>query len=168
MIDPERARRLLLRTFCAAGIGLALAIGVLGFFPGHEIYRHGVLEEVRPVATAPHWLLGAMLVSAALGVYVWLRPLLANALLWSMISVGTSGFALAFTTPPLDLERLDHEVVRLAASLESGLSLALMALLIVVLPVACALFAILVRDRRPPRPGPVRIPVATVHRLGRR
>lgn len=158
----------MLRTLCAAGVGLALAIGVLGFFPGHEIYRDGTLTEVRRVATAPHWLLGAMLVSAALGAYVWLRPWLANALLWSLVSVGTSGFALAFTAPPLDLEGGDHEVVRLAASLESGLSLALMALLMVVLPVACALFALLVRDRRPPRPGPVQIPVATVHRLGRR
>jgi hypothetical protein len=164
MTDRERAARLMVRIFAATAGGLALAIGVLGFFPGHEIHRDGVLTEVRPAASDPGWLLGVMLVTAALGAYVWLRPRLANALLWSMLSVGLLGFALAFTSPPLDLAGGDHEVVRLAAIVDSGALLALMVLQIVVVPAACGLFALLVPDRRPRRRRPARLPVATVYR----
>jgi hypothetical protein len=164
MIDREPAARLMVRAFTVIAGGLVLAIGVLGFFPGYEVYRHGTLDEVRAVSNAPHWLLGVVLASGALGVHVWRRPRIANVLLWSLLSVGLFGFALAFTSPPLDLAYRDSALARPAATLANGALLGLIAIQIVVLPVACGVFALVVQARRARRPRPARLPVATVYR----
>jgi cytochrome bd-type quinol oxidase subunit 2 len=159
--DREAARRVMLRGFCLMSGGLALALAVLGFVPGYELSRPGRLDEVAPVANAPHGLAVVMAILVGLIAYVWRRPLIANALLASMVSVGASVFVLALTAAP----QLgpDHRVVALpAAAVANQLVLALVVIQLVLLPAACGLFA-----RATRRPGPEGIAPARVHRLGR-
>ena len=151
----------MLRGFALVSGGLALALAVLGFAPGYE-RQAGCFVEAVPVASAPLGLVAAMAVVGGLAAYVWRRPLIANALLASMVSIGASGFALALTAPPFSM-RDDGAAVTPEAVLASRLVLALVVVQIVLLPVACGLFALVAR-------GPDRAPLARarVHRLGRR
>ena len=159
--DREPAKRLMLRSSSAASGALALAIAALGFCPGYERLRLGELEEVATVASSPLGLAVVLGILGALLAYVWRRPLLANALLASMVSVGTSVFVLALMAPPAR-EAGDQVIVQPAAALAGQLVLALVVLQIVLVPVACGLFARAVREPRPDR-----IARARVHRLGR-
>jgi hypothetical protein len=86
--------------------------------------------------------------------------LLANALLGSMISVGTSVFVLALTASPFELD--GHVFALPAAVIANQLVLALVVVQIAALPVACGLFAWATRARRPDR-----IARARVHRIAR-
>jgi hypothetical protein len=158
--DSEPDKRLMLRGFCLVTGALAAALAVLGFFPGYESYSGDGHPEVAPVANAPFGLALMMAIVVAIAVHVWRRPLLANALLGSMISVGTSVFLLALTAPPFES---DHFLALRAAAIANQLVLALVVVQIVALPVACGLFAWVTRARRPDR-----IARARVHRIARR
>lgn len=150
----------MLRSFCVVSGVLALAVAAIGFAPGHALYRGEMLEAVAPVASSPVGLAAAALVLAALGATVWRRPLLANALLWSVMSICLSVFMLAFTAAP-HFYRDGQPVDLPAAALENQLMLALMIVQLVLLPVACAVFALATRA-----PRPERIARARVHRIG--
>jgi hypothetical protein len=158
--DHEPAKRLMLRSFCVVSGALAVAIAAIGFAPGHALYRGDALAAVAPVASAPVGLASTALVLAALGVNVWRRPLLANALLWSVISICLAVFMLAFTAAPY-FPRDGWPVDLPATELENQLMLALMILQLVLLPVACGMFALATRA-----PRPERIARARVHRIG--
>jgi len=150
----------MLRSFCVVSGALALAVAAIGFAPGHALYAGDALEAVAPVASAPVGLATAALVLAAIGVSVWRRPLLANALLWSVISICLAVFMLAFTAGP-HFYRDGRPVDLPATALENQLLLALMIVQLVLLPVACTVFALATRA---PRPEP--IARARVHRIG--
>ena len=152
--------RLMVRSFSLATGVLAIAIAVLGFFPGYERYPTDGHPEVVWVANTPHGLALVMAIAAAIAAYIWRRPLLANALLGSVTSVGTSVFVLALTAPPFESESV---VVTLPAAVIAGqLALALVVIQLVAVPVACGLLAWAARARRPDR-----IARARVHRIGR-
>jgi hypothetical protein len=161
-MDPEVTKRVMLRGFAVVGGGLALVLAVLGFFPGYEVYRDGALAGTHAVADSPTVLAVLLAGLAAMGAYVWRRPLLANALLWSMASVGLAVFVLALTGLPGPVWGEDPVVVLPAAELASRIVLALVLVQLLLLPLACGLFAL---ATRPPRPE--RIARARVHRMGR-
>ncbi|MGN6110865.1 MAG: hypothetical protein ACTHU0_37530 [Kofleriaceae bacterium] len=172
-MPTERAKRLMLRGFCLISLALGLALLVVGALPGAEIWHPvrdvpGVqsasapllpLESV-PVANVPFHLvwLAAML---APGLLAWRRPKLRHALLWSLISVGGAMFGLALSTHGHDC---GGRIVELEAKrVYDVLLFALLAVQIVVIPLACAAFALATRPRGEPRPE--RIARAHVHRI---
>ncbi|HWO24810.1 MAG TPA: hypothetical protein VNO30_38980 [Kofleriaceae bacterium] len=147
-VDRDAARRAMLRGFCFVSGGLALAIAVLGFSPGYELYRLGKLQATAAVANAPHGLAAVAAILVALIAYVWRRPSLANALLASMASVGVSVFVLALTAAPRvepagpGLGPGPELLVELPAATVTGqLVLSLVVVQLVLLPAACAVLA---------------------------
>jgi hypothetical protein len=158
--DDEPGRRVMLRGFCLVSGALALGLTALGWAPGYEIYRDGALERVAPVSSSPYGLVVMLGAMAALAAHVWHRPLLANALLGSIASIGASVFMLALTASPF--EPGGEVVARPAAAIADQLALALVFVQIVLLPAACGLHAYLAHARRPER-----IARARVHRIGR-
>lgn len=154
--DREAARRAMLRGFCFVSGGLALAVAVLGFVPGYELYRLGRLQETLAVANAPVGLGAVSAILVALVSYVWYRPSVANALLASMASIGISVFVLALTAAPR--AEPDSLVIALpAAAVASQLVLALVVVQLVLLPAACALLVRAGRADRIARAHIVRI-----------
>lgn len=151
----------MLRSFCLVSGALALGVAVLGFFPGYGFDGCCTCAEAT-VASSPPWLAAVLAAFAALGAFVWRRPLLANALLWSVLSIGLSVFMLAFTGPPLFDSGFEATALP-AAVIANRLLIALMVVQLVLLPVACGLFALATRA-----PKPDRIARARVHRIGRR
>jgi len=156
MCDLETARRVVLRSSCLVTGGLAIAVAVLGFYPGYKL--SGRELEVVPVASSPLGLVAVMAILLGVVAYVWRRPTIANALLGSVVSVGVSVFMLVLTAPPFD-DRTVHALE--ASAVATRVVLALVTVQIALVPIACGLLARAAYLRRPDR-----IARARVHRVG--
>ena len=158
--DPT-AQRVVIRTICAVTWALALGVAILGYASGYEISRGGAVVQELEVSRAPHLLTVLLGGLSALGAYVWRRPVIARALLWSLLSIGVAVFILALTAVPA-VGPGDHALVQPAVAAAGRLVLALVLVQIAVLPLACGLLALAARAARPER-----IARARVHRLAR-
>ena len=156
--DRDTANRVMLRIHVAIAASIAATGFVFAFFPGFEVYRHGVLVDTRPVIEQWNWLLGILVILLAPGAIVWRSPRTGYALLWSLwtIAIATLVFVGTF-----DLGDPRVRTVALWPHAVFGyLMVALLLHLIVVIPIASGAFWWITRDR-PVRPT---LPVARVLR----
>jgi hypothetical protein len=146
--------RLMLRTLIAIAATVATMAFVFSFFPGVEVYRNGEFLGTRPVVEHANWLLGLLVIYLAPGALLWKQPRLPYALLWSIWTVIVTGVAFVAT---FDLGDWSLRTVQLwPAAVFGYLMSALLVLLIIVVPIACAVFWWFTRER----PAPTSLPTA--------
>ena len=185
MTARDRAKRTMLRMLCLIAAALAVALFGLGWLPGTEVYRdihgcsmtlegapwpsaactpHYELLGVRDVVASRGWLVALLIAMLAPGAFVWWRPRLRFALLWSLISTGVAVFGLVLSFQPggWDLRLVELWPMRAF----DVLLFALLLLQIALVPIACGAFVVIAHDRTPPRPE--RIARARIHRERRR
>ena len=149
-------KRWMLRGGVALTLALAAAAFVLGFFPGIEIYRGTDFVETRQVVERWNWCLGILLLLVAPGIVVWARPRIAYALLWSLWTIASSVIVFLAT---FDLGDWSVRTVELWPMHVFGLVIfALLFTIIAVIPIGCAVYWWVTRER-PFRPV---LPVARV------
>jgi hypothetical protein len=155
----------MVRSFCFVSGGLALALAVTGFFPGYEVHRCGLDKTsaiaITPVGNTPYGVAVILAIFMAVVVYIWSRPLLANAQLGAAISVGLLSLVLIITDKP-KLEPGYYAIELPAAMVASQLVLALAVVQLIVVPIACWLSGRGACERDSDR-----IARAHVHRIGR-
>lgn len=156
MLSGMESPRVMLRTLIAIAATIATMAFVFGFFPGIEVYRGEDLLETRPVVEHANWLLGLLVLYLAPGALLWRSPALPYALVWSIWTVIVTGIAFLAM---FDLGDWSVRTRQLwPAAVFGYLMSALLVLLILVMPIACAVYWWATRAR-PVRPA---LPAARV------
>lgn len=183
-VDRERGKRLMLRILCGLAGACGLGIFAMGALPGLEIYTdvndcvghalaglaahgggrpcesHYTLQHTERVLDTPlQWLAIALLLAP--GVLVWLRPKLRFALLWSVLAIPCGYLAVMAS---FDLHLFERTVALWPLNVFEPLALGLFVLLLLVIPIACLVFAIYTRRRKPGSPPGGVLPSARVVR----
>ena len=141
-MDPLRT---MLRVLVALATSIAAAAFAASFFPGIEVFRHGVYVETLPVVQHWNWLLGILLIVLAPGAYLWKKPQISYALLWSVWAITVSSVVFVAT---FELGDWSVRTVALWPHAVFGfLMFSLMFLIIAVVPIACGVYWWATRDR---------------------
>lgn len=172
MNERDRAKRRLLRALCVIAWALGAGMFALGWLPGTEIYEDanncaghafdGWFVDVRPASCTPHYVLAStarvldtrlqwlsLALMLAPGAFVWWKPKLGLALLWSVLAIPTVILAMFVW---LDLYLLERTVSLWPRDVFAVLASALVILLVAGVPIACAVFAYVIRTRKPEPP----------------
>jgi len=135
----------MLRCGVALTIALAVAAFILGFFPGVDVYRGNDFIETRQVVERWNWSLGILVLLVAPGIVVWARPRIAYALLWSLWTIASSVIVFLAT---FDLGDWSVRTVELWPVKLFGLIIfSLLFTIIAVIPIACAVYWWVTRER---------------------
>lgn len=180
-VTVERGKRRMLRILCGLAGACGLVILAIGGLPGREIYTdasncfghalaafgahgryrcepHYTLDHTELVLDRPlQWLVLALLLAP--GVLVWLRPKLRFALLWSVLAIPCGYLAVMAW---LDLHLFARTVALWPWQVFELLALGLFVLVLLVIPIACIVFAVHARMRKPEPPPKGASPAARV------
>lgn len=170
-VTVERGKRRMLRILCGLAGACGLVILAIGGLPGRKIYTdanncfghalaalgahgryrcepHYTLDHTERVLDGPlPWLTLALLLPP--GVLVWFRPKLRFALLWSVLAIPCGYLAVLAS---LDLHLFARTVALWPWRVFEPLALGLFALVLLVIPISCLVFAVYTRIRKPEPP----------------